>query len=244
MRVFDSAILLTGSGEQALLSARLISCRPDLRIIAAKSAADLHSIGSTTLARSRLIAFTTSVVVSAEILAQLGYGAYNFHPGPPEYPGLSPAQFALYDGARAFGATAHRMVERVDSGPIIGVGRFEVTDGTSLHALEMGAFQQLARLFWDLSPMLATQEAPLAELPIAWGGNRSTRRLTEAMCAISAEIEAAELHRRVAAFGHSPLGLRPTVTLHGYRFRLEPEAPAGDEQSPLRTENTAAPSAA
>lgn len=247
MRLFDSVILLTGSGELALLSARLISCRPDLRVIAATTAADLRAIDPPTLSRSRLVAFTTLVVVPGDILAQLGYGAYNFHPGPPEYPGLSPAHFALYDGARGFGATAHRMVARVDSGPIVAVARFDVADGASLHSLEIGAFQQLARLFWDLSAALATQESPLDELPVAWGHKRSTRRSTEAMCAISPEIEAAELHRRVAAFGHSPLDLRPTVTLHGYRFRLEAveaEPAIGAEPAPLRTENTAVPSAA
>jgi hypothetical protein len=136
------------------------------------------------------------------------------------------------------------MVARVDAGPIVAVGRFNVVDGTTREALEMGAYEQLARLFWDLSPALATDDAPLPELTIAWGGRKSTRRSTEAMCAISPDIAAAELHRRVAAFGHSPLGLRPTVTLHGYRFRLEPEAAAEDEPSLLRTENTAAPSVA
>jgi methionyl-tRNA formyltransferase len=242
--MFKSVILLTGSGELALLSARLLRCRPDLIIIAAMTIAELRALGSETLAQSRLIAFSTPVVVPGDVLAQLGYGGYNFHPGPPDYPGLSPAQFALYEGANSFGATAHHMVERVDAGPIVAVGRFEVAGGTSLEALEMGAYEQLARLFWDLSPALATEEAPLPVLPIAWGRGRSTRRSTEAMCTIAPDIGAAELHRRIAAFGHSPLGLRPTVTLHGYRFRLEAETSAEDTTPPLRTENIAAPSAA
>lgn len=242
--VFDSVILLTGPGEQTLLKARLLNCRPTLTIIPVQTAADLRSLGRTTLARSRLVAFITSVIVPADVLRHLGYGAYNFHPGPPDYPGLSPAQFALYESVRSFGATMHRMVERVDAGPIVAFGRFEVRDGSTLETIETGAFQQLARLFWDFSPLLALQPEPLAVLPLAWGDSKSTRQSTEAMCTISPDIDVAELHRRVAAFGRSPLGLRPTVTLHGYRFRLEPDQMHESDHAPLRTENTAVPSAA
>ena len=61
------------------------------------------------LARARLIAFATPVIVPGRILASLGYGAYNFHPGPPQYPGWAPAHFALYEQANEFGATVHAM---------------------------------------------------------------------------------------------------------------------------------------
>lgn len=237
--MFDSVILLTGPGEQALLSARLAECRPGLCIRPAASKADLFAIDGATLARSRLIAFTTSIIVPGPVLAALGYGAYNFHPGPPEYPGLSPAQFALYERAPSFGGTVHRMVESVDTGPIVAISRFSVPAGTTLYSLEVAAFQHLARLFWALTPALVA-DAPLPEGGIDWVGRASTRRTTEAMCDIPLDIAASELQRRVAAFAQSPFGLTPTVTLHGYRFRLVPE----DAELELRTENTAVPSAA
>jgi methionyl-tRNA formyltransferase len=237
--MFDRVILLTGPGEQALLSARLAECRPGLTVVPASSRADLLGIDRPTLARSRLIAFTTSVIVPGPVLAALGYGAYNFHPGPPEYPGLSPAQFALYERAPTFGGTVHRMVESVDAGPIVAVSRFGVPAGATLYSLEVATFQHLARLFWALTPALVA-EAPLHEGGIEWGGQKSTRRSTEAMCDIPLDIGAGELARRIAAFAQSPFGLTPTVTLHGYRFRL-----ALDEAEPgIRTENTAVPSAA
>ncbi|HVX74019.1 MAG TPA: formyltransferase family protein [Devosia sp.] len=239
--MLKSLVLLTGPGERTILAARLAAFRPDLRIIAAGSSADLAAIEQATLAEARIIAFVTSIIVPAPVLAGLGYGAYNFHPGPPGYPGLSPAQFALYDGARRFGATVHRMVEAVDAGPIVAVSDFAMPEPPTLDALETLAFQHLAKLFWDLSPALV-EEAPLAELGIAWGSRKSTRRNTEAMCAIDPDIDPAELHRRVAAFGRSPFGLTPTLTLHGYRFRLEPAA--AEPTSAARRENTAVPSAA
>jgi methionyl-tRNA formyltransferase len=241
--MFDSVVLLTGPGERSILSTRLAAFRPDLKIIAAGSRADLLALDAATLAASRLIAFTTSVIVPPEVLAGLGHGAYNFHPGPPEYPGLSPAQFAVYDGARSFGATVHRMAAEIDAGPIIAVSRFDVPFGATLTDLETGAFQKLARLFWDLSSLLAIDGSPLPELAIEWGRQRSTRISTAAMCAIPTDIDPSELRRRVAAFAKSPYGLSPTVTIHGYRFRLELDEEA-DDAAMARTENTAVPSAA
>ena len=241
--MLESVILLTGSGEQSILAARLAAFRPEIGIIPAHSKADLLALDAATLSGARLLAFVTSTIVPASVLAALGHGAYNFHPGPPDYPGLSPTQFALYDGARSFGATVHRMVAAVDAGPIVAVSEFAMPESPTLNAVETLAFQHLARLFWDLSPVLMA-DAPLSETSIAWGQRKSTRRSTEDMCAIGADVGAAELHRRVAAFGHSPLGIRPTVTLHGYRFRLEPDQMPADEPAAVRIESTAAPSAA
>jgi len=240
--MFEYVILLTGPVERSILAARLVAQRPGLKVISASSRGELLALDAETLAKARLISFVTSAIVPASVLTALGYGAYNFHPGSPDYPGLSPAQFALYDGARSFGATVHRMVEAVDVGPIVAVSEFAMPEAPTLDAIETLAFQHLARLFWDMTPVLVG-ETPLVETVIAWGSRRSTKRTTEAMCTIPADIVAAELHRRVAAFAQSPFGLRPTVTLHGYRFRLELDDIA--EAAPAaRTENTAVPSAA
>jgi len=218
--MFDHVILLTGPGERSILAARLIALRPGLKVISAASKGDLLAIDAATLTRARLISFVASTIVPVSVLASLGYGAYNFHPGPPDYPGLSPAQFALYDRARSFGATVHRMIETVDAGPIIAVSEFAMPEPPTLDAVETLAFQHLARLFWDLTPDLVT-DTPLPETVIAWGKRKSTKLTTEAMCTIPPDVEEAELRRRVAAFARSPFGLMPTVTLHGYRFRLE-----------------------
>ena len=91
----------------------------------------------------RLIAFCTSVIVPAEVLDAVMAPAYNFHPGPPTYPGSHVASFAIYDGADMFGATAHEMAAKVDSGPIVGVEWFQVPDGLRFTDLEINAFDAL-----------------------------------------------------------------------------------------------------
>ena len=194
----------------------------------------LSAIPAGVLAGARLIGFATGVVVPAGVLSQLGYGAYNFHPGPPAYPGLCPAQLAVYDAATEFGVTAHKMVARVDAGPIVGTILFPVRPGSNVHDVELAAFTRLMQLFWQLAPLLADDPEPLGDLPLAWGTRRSSRRTLRTMCEIPLDIAAYELDRRIGAFGQTPFDIVPTITLHGYRFRLVPEiAERTAEQQPL-----------
>ena len=218
-RMFDTIILLTGPVEEAALTQVLRRYNPLLDVRPAKSLDELEAFDQSVLARARLVAFVTPVVVPARILGALGFSAYNFHPGPPQYPGWVPAHFAIYDRASHFGVTAHAMIERVDAGPIVGVKMFDIPPNTSVLRLQELAFVELARLFWLLASALATQSEPLAELPIKWSGTKSTRRSYAAMCDIPADISKDELERRIAVFGAGHYGVSLTVTLHGREFR-------------------------
>ena len=92
-------------------------------------------------------------------------------------------------------------------------------------------FVALARLFWSLAPALATQTAPLPELPVRWRGRKTTRKMYEQMCELSPDISKEELARRMPVFGAGHLGIDLTVTLHGYKFRYVP-AKADRTESP------------
>ena len=124
--MFDIVILLAGVAERPVLRSPLLGHNPGLTVMAVETREDLAALSLDQLRRARLIAFVTPEIVPASILAQLGYGAFNFHPGPPAYPGWAPSHFALYDQATEFGATAHIMVEQVDAGPILEVSLFPI----------------------------------------------------------------------------------------------------------------------
>jgi len=214
-------ILLTGqAAQQIALSSLLKEHNPQLSFRYTVEAGDLQALDPDSLRHSRLLAFTSGVIVPARILNALGHGAYNFHPGPPEYPGWAPAHFALYDGAATFGATAHRMAERVDSGPIIGIESFPIPENIGVRELEQIAFIRLAYLFWRLSKALATQGEPIKSLPIHWSGTKSTRQMYISMCDIPADISKAELELRIRAFNDDFRAIYPTVTVHGIQFRV------------------------
>ena len=217
--MIDTIILMTGPVEEVALTEVLRRHNKDLAIHPVRTREQLEALDAAVIRRARLIGFVTPVVVPARILNALGFGAYNFHPGPPDYPGWIPAHFAIYDKASTFGATAHQMVEHVDAGPIIDVERFDIPPGISVTRLQEMAFTQVARLFWRLAPVLAVQSTPLPKLPIKWSGIKSTSRMHKRMCDLTPEISPQELNRRVAAFGAGDFGIELTLTLHGHKFR-------------------------
>ena len=219
--MFDTIILLTGSRDQQLaLSELLRAHNPALAFRGAVSLPELEANEQDVLGRSRLITFTTGVIVPSEILAAVGHGAYNFHPGPPNYAGWAPAHFAMYDGAESFGATAHVMEPRVDCGAIIGTETFDIPNGVDVRGLEQMTFVRTAYLFWRMSRDLACHARPLPVLPIAWSGIKSTRQMYARMCDMAADIDPAEMMRRVRAFHDDFRGIPLTITLHGMRFQL------------------------
>jgi methionyl-tRNA formyltransferase len=192
MPAFDTIVLLTGEVEQPILASVLLDHNPRLTVRPAMTSADVAALEPELLRRARLVAFSTSVIVPAKVLNQLGHGAYNFHPGPPQFPGWAPARFAIHRQATEFGATAHVMTEQVDSGPIVGTEMFPVPAGISVNGLEELSYAHLAQLFRRLAKSLVTQIEPLPELPISWGGQKTSRRFYAAMDDASLDIVMAE----------------------------------------------------
>lgn len=219
----DSIILLTGPIEAAALAGVLGMRNSTIDIRHVATLDELEALRPDELARARLIAFSTTFIVPGTILDALGFGAYNFHPGPPDYPGWCPAHFAVYDRAATFGVTAHVMLQQVDAGPIVGVELFCMPEGITVAKLEQMAFVALARLFWNLAQSLTGRE-PLATQPIAWSGIKSTRRLYQELREATASISKDDLDRRVSVFGDAATGDDLTLTLHGHTFRyIAPE---------------------
>jgi hypothetical protein len=231
-RMFDTIILLTGPAEHSVFTTLLRGHNPALTVLPVFTAEDLAAIEPDWLRRARMISFTTGVIVPGAVLDQLGFGAYNFHPGPPQYPGWAPAHFALYDHATDFGCTVHRMIARVDAGPIVDVEAFPIPADISVAGLEEIAYTKLVQTFWRMARVLATQPEPLIERALRWGSTRHTRKAYEQICDIPVSIEKDELQHRVKVFGTDHFGIVPTIGLHGFQFRVvvpETESTIADE---------------
>lgn len=211
----QAIVLLTRSVGADHLAGFLKSHAPNLVVERVKSLADFDALSPAVMRLARLIAFGTDVIVPARLLLAFGYGAYNFHPGSPAYPGWAPYSFAAYDGVRTFGATVHQMVEKVDAGPIVGTEFFSVPPaitGVELYSLALLA---MIRLFKRVGPALVTSPAPLPGLPVAWGSRKYTRAAFAALCDMPADIDREEMNRRVRAFAlNQPDYPTPTVNYH------------------------------
>jgi methionyl-tRNA formyltransferase len=225
MASFMASLLLLSHSELAPpLADALRRHNPALVIVCVSDGAQLGNAFDTAGRFDRLVAFCTETIVSAAQLAALGGPAYNFHPAPPAYPGSHPASFAIYDGVTRFGATAHEMAVRVDSGPIVDVEWFDVAPGSGVLALEDKAGEAAARLFWRLAPMLAQCAEPLPVGDDRWGARKTTKKDFRAMGVIDPSISAEEFERRWRAFAvRDPSILQ--LALHGRRFVLADAPP-------------------
>jgi len=195
-------VLLTGEAEAPHLEEILRRHNPALNVVPAYTADDLKAAClETPAAMRRLIAFCTSVIVPAAVLEAVDGPAYNFHPGPPTYPGNHVASFAIYDGAEMFGVTAHEMAAKVDSGAIVAVDWFGVPDGIRFVDLEIKAYRALVQLFLGLAEHLATDDTPLAPLDMEWSERVTTSKDYERMRQIDETMSEAEIKLRFRAFG-------------------------------------------
>jgi len=218
----EGLALLTEAAEQVALSQILRSFRPDLTIWPVSGIEELRSIDASALRNARLVTFASGIIVPADLLARFGHGAYNFHPGPPNYPGWAPAHFALYDRAEAFGVTFHVMAERVDSGAILDAVSFPIPSASTLMRLGELTYVHLLQLFEVWAEPLACEPSLTPRCVLSWSGRTNTRRSYRQACDIPLDISRDELWRRMRAFGGNHYGIAPAINLHGVTFRASP----------------------
>lgn len=182
--------------------------------------AELQDALGAAAAPPRLLCVCTGVIVPTQLLDRCARPAYNIHPGPPEYRGLFPSVFALYDNAITFGVTCHEMAEDVDSGPIIAVRRFPITPTMNRESLDIATYNQVLELVKELATALMDTTQPLAHGAETWSGPVRTKADFEALCELPVAVSETEFQRRYRAVGEGPHHAL-TTTLFGHRFRLD-----------------------
>lgn len=194
-------ILLTGEVEAPVLTDLLRAQNPSLEVRPVLKAGELTPACAGLNTGTRLISFCSPVIVPGAVLAALPGPSYNFHPGPPERPGRYPSVFALYEEAPTFGVTVHEMLAAVDSGPIVGVQRFDIAAESDLETLEHLTLMHLLVLFRLLARHLATDASPLPHWPATWSGRKTRKAHCDALCVITPDMHPDEAERRRRACG-------------------------------------------
>jgi len=82
-----------------------------------------------------IISFRSFHILNENQIQKSRYGAINFHPGPPEYRGIGCVNYALYDGVRRYGVTAHLISKKIDHGKIINVKRLKILKKDNVESL-------------------------------------------------------------------------------------------------------------
>jgi methionyl-tRNA formyltransferase len=136
--------------------------------------------------------------VPAAWLARVQVAAINFHPGPPEYPGIGCTNFALYEGATHYGVTCHHMAANVDAGAIIRVARFPIAPTDSVWSLTQRSYAYLAVVFYEIIDLIVAG-APLPRSPERWTRRPFRRSELNALCRLTAQMSEEEVKRRLRA---------------------------------------------
>ena len=219
-------ILITQREFAELVAQPLQVAAPGLRVEFAWTANQLAESIHRDPAETRLISMGSDIIVPAELLNCLPGPAYNFHPGPPDYPGIFPSVFALYDGAKEFGVTLHEMAPLVDSGPIVAVDTFEIQLEWDRLSLDTATFAALQHMLARFAAQLANVETTLPTTSKEWSEPRRTRKDFESLCHLGEEDNEAEFARRYRAIGEGPEHSLK-VARFGRTFRLESERDNG-----------------
>jgi len=75
-------------------------------------------------------------LIPGEVLRGARVGAFNLHPGPlPRYAGLNSVSWAIYRGETVHGVTVHKMVPKIDAGPIVFQAIFPIQPCDSAFAI-------------------------------------------------------------------------------------------------------------
>jgi methionyl-tRNA formyltransferase len=141
----------------------------------------------------------------------------NFHPGPPERPGIGCVNFALYEGDELYGSTCHYVVEEIDAGPIVSVERFPIDRKDTVASLLSRSYDYLLCQLYDVAPVVAsgTRPKPCNEV---WTRKATRKKDLDALMSLSADASPAEIERVVRATTFGDFG--PHVTIDGTKFRI------------------------
>jgi methionyl-tRNA formyltransferase len=145
-----------------------------------------------------LISFIGSWIIPDTVLQRASYAAINFHPGSPEYPGTGCTNFAIYNKEKEYGVTCHYMKAMVDTGNIIAVKRFPLTDDDTVFGVTQQCYQLIEKLFYEIMDCIL-QGNPLPSSTEQWKRKPYTRKELNDLCYIRPDMTKEEVERRIKA---------------------------------------------
>jgi len=145
-----------------------------------------------------VISYLSPWVIPDWLLARAKKAAINFHPGPPEYPGIGCTNFAIYNEEKIFGITCHHMISHVDSGAIIEVKRFPIYPSDNVFELTKRCYIHIFELFKEIV-MIIQKDCSLPSSAEQWKRKAYTRSELDALCVIRPDMSETEIQRRLKA---------------------------------------------
>jgi len=145
-----------------------------------------------------IISYLSQWIIPQEVLDNASMYAINFHPGPPEYPGIGCTNFAVYHGVREYGVTCHHMLAKVDTGKIIAVKRFPVFDQDTVYSITQRCYSLILNLFYEIFDFII-RGLPVPQSNEKWTRKPYLRKELNWLCRITPDMDIEEINRRIKA---------------------------------------------
>jgi len=166
-----------------------------------------------------IISFLSPWIIPKYLLDRAKIASINFHPGPPEYPGIGCTNFAIYDNVDTFGVTCHNMNPKVDTGNIITVKRFPLFETDTVFSLTQRCYGYLLTLFYEITSLiLAGDDLPQSDE--CWKRKPYKRKELNELCRITSDMSDEEIKRRVKAVTF-PNAQGAYIEKNGLKFNYE-----------------------
>lgn len=167
-----------------------------------------------------IISYLSRWVVPQSLLNHAMIAAINFHPAPPEYPGIGCNNFALYEDAKEYGVTCHYMSAKVDTGRIIKVNRFPIFPEDGVDELLERTYEHQLALFMEIAQIILKGE----KLPSSnefWTRQPFSRKQFNELFRITPDMGREEVLRRIRAISYK--SWQPYMEFLGLKFEYKPE---------------------
>jgi methionyl-tRNA formyltransferase len=145
-----------------------------------------------------LISYLCQWIIPQDLLESASMASINFHPGPPDYPGIGCTNFAMYNGEKEFGVTCHHMFSKADCGPIIAVNKFPIFETDTVFSLTQRCYVEILHLFIGLlTGILKGEKWPVSKE--YWKRKAYTRKDLNRLCELTPGMSQDEIEKRIRA---------------------------------------------
>ena len=168
-----------------------------------------------------IISYLSPWILTNNILNKTKLYNINFHPGPPNYPGIGCYNFAIYNQEKFYGVTAHIMNSKVDTGKILGVKKFKINKHITLEKLINLSYLKMYELFkYIVNKTLTNELFPSSN--ISWKRKPYKRTDLENLCLIKKNYKKNEILKRIRST-YYPGYPGPYFIINDRKFEYNPK---------------------
>ncbi|HEY8688104.1 MAG TPA: formyltransferase family protein [Chitinophagaceae bacterium] len=149
-----------------------------------------------------IISYLSQWIIPQILLQNASLAALNFHPGPPEYPGIGCTNFAIYNKADQFGVTCHHMASKVDTGDIVAVKRFPVFETDTVYSITQQCYSHILNMFYNIFSLIMKGENIPASKEI-WMRKPYLRKELDELCRLTPDMDLKEIEHRIKATNYT-----------------------------------------